>query len=164
MKKISNNQSTCDDFKALYQNKCCDQENFDIFVSPKSNYNNNPNFNTPFLLKNFETKADLPCMLKQKEKSFTSETSRIGTDIYILDSWAKSVDKFSSSYNKWKTLPSKIDRRFSFCVTAFKQQLFVIGGSLNGWETTICLKYIVALDRWDKIKPMNEARRDAARR
>ena len=64
--------------------------------------------------------------------------------------------------NVWKPTTQLIDMRYYFSVCSFKQNLFVIGGSVNKEYTNMCLKYDTKLNKWSSIAPMSDDRSEAA--
>ena len=111
----SNNLS--DEFPILYQNRYCDQEDFSIAVFGSGSDKNNRLYDKPFLLNNFDTKLNLPSVIKHK---YGRKVISSGSDIYLIDKHGvgdtSSIKLYSSSTNNWKNLPSLNIPKISYCV------------------------------------------------
>ena len=120
-------ENLSDKFPILYQNRYCDQEDFNIALFDGDNDFNNVSFDKPFLFNNFDAKVYLPTLLNQK---YACKVIASGSDIYLLDDFSDtpSVKLYSSSTKSWKCIPPMIEQKLNYCVCSFMQKLFVIGG------------------------------------
>ena len=153
-----------DQFPILYQNRYCDQEDFNIAVFGGENDSENEMYDKPFLLNNFETKVYLPSVLMQNNgcKSIAS-----GSDIYLLKkfegSYFSSFMMYSSSTNNWKNLPSGKTPRTKCSICTFMQKLFVIcGKDYWGRYDRSCMFYDKQSENWSSFAAMMEERERAA--
>ena len=80
-------------------------------------------------------------------------------------SYINSVDRYSFSTNEWKKvacMPNTLSRkRFTFCVSAFMEKVFVIGGRTAG-STNSCLQFNTTNFKWKSTAEMNTFRQYAA--
>ena len=96
------------------------------------------------------------------------EVVYLKNDIYVFggysnkSNWIKSVDKYSLSSKKWSQVAEMNDVRKCFCVCAFMDKIFIIGGNKDGVKTSSCLQFDTSNYSWKKVSQMNEPRSSAA--
>ena len=89
-------------------------------------------------------------------------------EAYIFSGYNKDVhktsfDKYSPSTDSWSRVGVMCDNRRVFCVCAFMNKIFVIGGIYDdGIETNSCAVFDVTEKNWKKVAGINEARKLAA--
>ena len=74
----------------------------------------------------------------------------------------KSVDKYSLTSKTWSQVAKMNDYRIYFCLSAFLNKTFIIGGTKNGGISNSCLQFDTEDNSWKKIATINEARSSAA--
>ena len=88
-------------------------------------------------------------------------------DIYVFGGWnnnhdwIKSVDKYSLISKTWSQVAEITDDRQCFCVCAFIDRKFVLGGIFKGDITNSCLHFVTSDYNWKEVAKMNEARSSA---
>ena len=74
-----------------------------------------------------------------------------------------SIDKYSPSTNTWNKVSDIYDDRRFFCLCAFIDKIFIIGGTFRHWtRTKSCFQFGTKYYNWKEVAGMNEAREDAA--
>ena len=77
-----------------------------------------------------------------------------------------SVDKYSPSTNTWSEVDDMFDQRTHYCVCAFMDKIFVIGGFYDEGVvhnvTNSCLQFDTKHDTLIEVSGMNEVRFDTA--
>ena len=75
-----------------------------------------------------------------------------------------SLEKYSPSTNTWSKVADMFDNRAYYCVCAYMDKIFVIGGfSASVLDTTnSCLQFNTEDKSWKEVAEMNEARYNAA--
>ena len=162
----------------LYQNRYCDQEDFDLIVSSELSddyYNKEAiiyKINYPGFTKAKEVYSNfkfnifdqiLPC------ESSVLATSSKGLMYYDVDGFGYFTSKlFGNSFDG--SLPKEIvvrlpDERQNYCVCSFMRNLYVFDGQIPSYiiiKSNICLKYDTTTNEWSCISEMNIARAYAA--
>ena len=78
-------------------------------------------------------------------------------DIYVFggwsfnDEWIKSIEKYSLTCNKWNKVADMKDGRQNFCVCAFIDKIFIIGGITYGFKTDSCSQFDTSDCSWEKF-------------
>ena len=100
---------------------------------------------------NLSFRADEPLVVKNNICFF------IKGDFRSTDLWIYSLDSDS-----WTPLANWIDRAF-FCAVAVDSYIYVLGGNLwsSGEVLSECARFDTVKNQWQKIAPLNEARRNA---
>ena len=80
----------------------------------------------------------------------------------INNDWIKSVDKYSLTSETWSQVAEMNDYRKHFCVCAFIDKVFIIGGSKDRVRTNSCLQFNTSDYSCKKVANINEARSIAA--
>ena len=136
----------------LYQNRYCDQEDFDLIVSSEvtNDYDNNEaiihKISYPGLTKAEEVYINstfseddkiLPC------ESSVLATSSKGLMYYDVDGFGYFISKlFGNSFDG--SLPKEMvvripDERYNYCACSFMRSLYIFGGEI--YQSGSCLKY-----------------------
>ena len=74
----------------------------------------------------------------------------------------RSVDKYSHFTKNWNAIADIYDGRAGFCVSAFMDKIFIIGGINYGVNTNSCLQFDTKAKSWTEIAKMKEVRYHAA--
>ena len=74
------------------------------------------------------------------------------------------MEKFSLSTNTWNKVDELYDDHRFFCICAFMDNIFILGGYLPKYDSTIntCLQFNTKDNNWKDVAGMNEERRLAA--
>ena len=72
------------------------------------------------------------------------------------------IEKYSSLKNTWSVTDVVYDHRSKFCLCAFMDKIFVIGGSSNSTHIVSCLQYNRKVKTFKEITKMKESRYFAA--
>ena len=147
----------------LYQNRFCDQENFDLII-------------TGFSVEN----TYLRSIYKVNGPSFVNVATLISDSNYIEESLTSGSNIWlTCSQNiKHKTFETyKISSRSSdlnknliqlpglrnyYCICSFMKNIYVFGGNINGMSSNTCLKYNTRSNIWKYITNLNNSRRHMA--
>ena len=166
-------------YSVLYQNRYCDQEDFDliVFSEKTKDYNNNeaivnkinhPEFTKAEKLYSNSTFSEddkiLPC------ESSVLTISRKGSMYYDVNNFAYFTSKLiGNSFNG--SLPKEMvvcipDERYYYCACSFIRNLYIFGGEICKSKSFIicytCLKYDTKNSQWSCIAEMKFPRKDAA--
>ena len=154
--------------KEKFQNKStyryCKHNTFNVLVFGSSKYLNT-------LIQsvhqvdgsNLNTVKVLPSLVKER---FCSEAVCLKGDVYVFGGFTykglltkhiMSVEKYSPSTNTWKKVAKISGSRRCFCVCAYMDKVFVLGGYKNK-TTSSCLQFNTTNYKWKKIARMNEGR------
>ena len=148
-------------------NRYCNQETFNILVCGGKDGDRRTIRNvTQVYGSKLNYMKVLPSFLKQP--SFNAIVSLKG-ELYIFKGHPKiGVRKYSFFTNTWNKVANMCDDRTYFCVCAFMNHLFVVGGLsfLDASHTWIslysCLKFDAGKNKWKKVAATNAARWKAA--
>ena len=161
---------SCDQFKVLYQNRNCCQENIGGFMY-KSGYGLHGTIQTNRKgLKGFKlfaienTKFSNP--KKDSSNFFYNSSNFVISDIECED-YLKSNNLIPKNYFRLRSLPLFPDERSCFCVSTFMKELYVFGGisyknTQYGRYTATCFKLNNSLNKWSYVAPMKINRNNAA--
>ena len=114
----------------LYENRYCNQDEFDIVVCGGINENGIPNEVTKLTGPSLRNSVKLSPMLIPQN---SSKTTVIGSNIYVLggyvgvNDWSVSFEMYSPKRNIWKELEPVIQRLRDFSVCSFMKCIYVIG-------------------------------------
>ena len=75
-----------------------------------------------------------------------------------------SIEKYSTSNNKWTVVTNMFEERQYFCACSFMDKIFIFGGYCHqkGYTTISCVQFDTIKENWKTIANMNEARGVAA--
>ena len=151
----------------LYENRFCNQDEFDVVLcgGRKSNYSPTnevvklkaPTFQTPYKLTPMLT-----------PRSF-SETAVIGSDIYVLGGckkyydWTSSFEMYFSETKQWKSLTSFLDETIHYSVCSFMKRIYAVGGYIKKSRyTSSCYKYEIKDNKWYQVESLQTERSNSA--
>ena len=150
----------------LYQNRFCDQKNFDLIVPEVFNENERLNRRINKIKSRcFTTIETVDFTLKN---SMSDLTLTSGTDIYkicIHDLEKKDIDNVRGSFAESSlnvNLLNLPDKRVRFCACVFMKDLYVFGGYCDLDYSKTCFKYVTRSKKWIKISDMKIKKEDAA--
>ena len=156
----------------LYENRYCTQDDFSILICGGNTYEENKlkTLSDVYILEPPKLESsEFPSML---ETRYWCETAVINSDIVVVGgrtnsgSYLHSIELFSSKNRIWCKKSDLLDNRLNFCVSSFKQNLFIIGGEIhrNNYVKYLrsCLVYNMKCDQWSLIADMNKERSGAA--
>ena len=142
----------------LYENRYCNQEDFDIVVCGGENKNSVTNEVTELKGPCFENSKTLRPM---KTKRSSSKTAVVGSDIYVLGgyvgnvNWTSSFEVYSARSKHWKKLEPIHEKLKYYCACSFMKSIYVIGGSGNKKD---CYKFETTKNKWSKISELRKQR------
>ena len=99
---------------------------------------------------------------------FSSKVVYLKGEVYVFGGWnnegyiVKSIEKYSISSKTWSQIGEINSNRKYFCVCAFMNKIFVIGGKKDGVRTSSCSQFDTSDCSWKEVATMNEARSNAA--
>ena len=105
------------------------------------------------------------------EPRICCKTAVVNSDIFVVGGYMTNysqnlyfVEMFSNKNKAWCYKTQLPDKRNRFCICSFKQNLYVIGGSVGKLSETSssCLVYNIKSDKWSQIADMNEKRYNPA--
>ena len=105
------------------------------------------------------------------EERYASKSVYLKGKIYVFGGndingqWIKAIEMYSFSTKTWSKIADVFDDREDFCVCAFMNIVFVIGGRSYdnlGPATDTCLAFNTKDYKWKKVARMNQQRRLAA--
>ena len=153
------NQSLCEQYPVLYQNRYCYQEDVDVIIFKRNSVTGYVDELLKIKGMNFSTYKCVP--MREVKRYFGKAV--IGQDIYVVNRHNSSrnfgiVQTYSTRSDNWKTTTELLDIRHDFCVCSFKQNLFLIGGIFTYKFLNECLEYDVNDNEWGYIANMNEGK------
>ena len=140
----------------LYENRYCDQNEFDIVINHEciSMYSTN----SIIQIQNVNVKCSLLLIPMSANRCY-AKTAVVGSDIFVLGKYDIEVRKTSCvdirSRSTWKHLSKMPDSRTNFSVCSFMNSIYIIGGYLEGNYSKGCYKYETNLNKWTKIADLN---------
>ena len=151
------NELFTNESSVLYQNRFCQQENFDIIINTgvpvgnhRFNRGSNHSLNRIDKLKspNF---TSFDTLVSLKSKSFNMEkTLNSGSSIWVTcnqETKKETIDDFkkmaAKSYDLSNNLLQLPDISYRYCVCLFMKNIYVMGGGncINHNDSKTCLKY-----------------------
>ena len=152
----------------LYENRYCDQDDFSILICGGENENREA-LNDVYELKGPDfVPMKFPSMLEPRS---LCETAVISSDIFVVGGSLSnnvkvtySVEIWSEKSKTWCYKTQLPDKRRSFRICSFKQNLYIIGGCGVGCKETLssCLVYNIKNAKWSQIPDMNTKREHVA--
>ena len=120
-----NNQSLCDQYPVLYQNRYCYQEDVDVIIF-KRNYSYVDEL-LMFKGMDFSTYKRVPLIKPNKH----CEKAVIGEDIYVVSATNRSEDLgiieiYSMKSGNWKSTTQLVDMRYNFSVCSFNRTYLLL--------------------------------------
>ena len=111
----------------------------------------------------------LPSML---QGHFCSKAVCVKSDVYVFGGRNEnfkcitSVERYSRLANTWNKVGEMPDERVNYCVCAFTDKIFILGGFCGSVcydnSTNSCLEFNTKDHAWKQVARMNEARSHAA--
>ena len=137
-------------YSVLYQNRFCDQENFDFIFT--GHHDGNEYLRSIYKVKctSFTSYDTLVSESNYIEKSLTS-----GSSIWIINyrgTKQKCIDTFEmspKSYDLSNNFIELTNYRNNYCVCSFMNNIYVIGGDINSQSKKTCLKYTTRNGKWN---------------
>ena len=167
----SKNKTFFGEFRALYQNRHCYQEDVDVFLLGRKT-NNICNIEKLLEFKGMDFKQHKTIYLRTPGRNFFKVVNN--SYVYLVRGYYDdinssggnnnvTVDIYSKETNDWRVSSKRPDERISFCVCLFMQKLIVASGydsDHNVLDT--CYEYDVKSDKWSYVANVNTGRVYAA--
>ena len=158
--------------QCLYENRFCNQRDFDIIISGNQNDLANTEIRSTTRISYPELKK-IETLYSSIKQTDTESTIGERTSIWTICSKGifrnyKHKDLFIDSFriyldktDQWIKLIQLPDNRVSYCSCSFMNNLYVFGG-YNGHSLRNCLKYNCITSKWTNIVNMNTCKHFAS--
>ena len=138
----------------LYENRFCDQNEFDIIINHDDGENKDAT-NSKIQIETTYVKCNIFLIPLTANHCF-AKTAAIGSDMFVLNGSDKKVRKtccvYVRSRSTWKNLKPMPDSRKYFSVCSFINSIYIISGYLDECGCVKgCFKYDTNHNKWTKI-------------
>ena len=151
----------------LYQNRFCDQKNFDLIV-PEIVVDEEGRWNRKIYKVKSPSFTNVETLHSTLKYSISDLVLTSGTDIFITCIQGverEDIDDVRSSFSKYNLNVNLInlpDKRVRYCACIFMKDLYVFGGNCDSKYIKTCFKYSTSLNTLVKVAEMKVARENAA--
>ena len=154
--------------EVLYNNRYCNQDDFNILICGGRNHGKpvrNCFLINPF---NFSKTKELPSML---EPRYYCQTVAISSDLFVAggyssDGKSNSIEMFSYKNKAWKNIDFPLNKLYKFCVCSFNKMLYIIGSGIIEdivqKYTCCCSVYDVKTGKWSQKAETNAVRTNSS--
>ena len=141
-------------FSILYENRYCNQDEFDIYVFEGRSKSSSTN--EVFTISCPDLKTSVECSLISAQRK-SKKPILIGSDAYLLHrDCHNTFDVYSKNTKNFKELKSLNKQLGNFSVCSFMSSVYVIGGVTTNLRCSeICYKYDKINDNWRQIASLN---------
>ena len=167
LKQVSNSKENFDEQKSCIslQHRYCNQNGFNLLICGGRDIHLRSTVRSVSHLEICNlNKVYFKTQMKE-ERIFASAVCFQG-EIYMFGGynknshWLTSIEKYSPATKTWNQITNMYDARKHFCVCAFMNGMFVIGGQKNGSTPILdsCLEFDTKSYKWKSGGRMNQAR------